>query len=80
MPGEWNGYTHYREGKEGGKEGVEYKSGRSGLSRPPVPPKFGIVILIQKEAEVDFRKHRILLHFPLRGFGWTIWRGRRMET
>ena len=33
------------------------------------------------EAEVDFRKHRILLHFRWRGFGWTIWRGReRMET
>ena len=56
-------------GKEGGREGAKGWNRRVGgpvcLS---LSPNFGNVI-VDTEAEVDFRKHRILLHFRLRG--WT---------
>ena len=60
-------------GRDREREGVEYKSGRS--VRPKIRERHP-----DSEAEVDSRKHRILLDFRRWwGFGWTIWRG-RLET
>ena len=45
MPGEWNGYTYYRDGTEG-KKGWNIRAGDP--SRPSPRTKFGNVILTQR--------------------------------